>query len=57
MIAKDGTLRDFRLLKTPALPTLSYTAMEAVRQWKFKPATIDGEPQDVIFDLTINFKL
>jgi outer membrane biosynthesis protein TonB len=31
--------------------------MEALRQWKFQPATIDGQAVDVLFNLTINYKL
>jgi outer membrane biosynthesis protein TonB len=31
--------------------------MEAVRQWKFQPATRDGAPIPVLFNLTVNFKL
>ena len=32
-------------------------AIEAVKQWKFKPGTLNGEPVEVIFNLTVNFKL
>jgi hypothetical protein len=28
-----------------------------VRQWKFRPGTLNGEPVDVIFSLTVNFSL
>ena len=36
---------------------LSEAAEEAVKEWKFKPATLNGEPVDVIFNLTVNFTL
>jgi hypothetical protein len=36
---------------------LDMAAMDAVRQWTFQPGTLDGEPTDVIFHLTINFQL
>jgi len=36
---------------------LSESAVEAVKQWKFKPGTLNGEPVEVIFNLTVNFKL
>ncbi len=36
---------------------LSEEAERAVRQWKFKPGTLNGQPVDVIFNLTVNFKL
>ena len=36
---------------------LGQAAIDAVKQWKFKPATMNGEPVDVIFNLTTNFEL
>ena len=36
---------------------LSEAAVSAVKQWKFKPATLRGKPVDVYFNLTINFTL
>jgi len=32
-------------------------AVDAVREWKFQPATHNGKPIPVLFNLTINFKL
>jgi TonB family protein len=57
VIDKSGSVRDLRLLKGLPSPTLTYCAMEALRQWKFQPATLDGAPVDVRFHLTINYKL
>ena len=36
---------------------LDQAAVDAIRQWTFEPATIDGKPVPVIFNLTIRFKL
>ena len=36
---------------------LSEAAADAVKQWIFKPATLNGEAVDVLFNLTINFNL
>jgi periplasmic protein TonB len=36
---------------------LDQAAVEAVKRWKFKPGTLNGQPVDVIFNLTVNFKL
>jgi len=56
VIRKDGTIKDAAVLK--GLPDgLSEAAVDAVRKWTFKPGTLNGEPVDVIFNLTINFKL
>src|ERR1043166_9211182 len=56
VIDHTGAVRDIRVLK--GLPHgLSEAAVNAVKQWVFKPGTINGEAVDVIFNLTINFKL
>ena len=55
MIGKDGSVKDATVLK--GLPEgLSEAAMNAVRQWRFRPGTLNGEPVDVIFNLTVNFR-
>ena len=33
------------------------TAVDAMKQWKFKPATLNGKPVTVYYNLTVNFKL
>lgn len=41
-----------------ALPHgLDQAAVDALRQWRFEPATLDGKPVPVIMNLTFNFKL
>ena len=57
VIDKNGSLSDIAMKKALPAPTLSYMAMEALRQWKFEPATIDGKPVDVFFNLTISYTL
>jgi len=32
-------------------------AIKAIRQWKFEPATFEGEPVSVYYNLTVNFRL
>jgi protein TonB len=46
-----------RLLDSTGGPVMSFAAIEAVRQWKFKPATLDGKPIRVYYVLTVNFEL
>jgi TonB family protein len=33
------------------------SAVEAIRQWRYEPATLDGKPVDVYFTVEIHFKL
>ena len=56
LIDKTGAVREVTVLK-PLPFGLSEAAAEAVRQWTFVPATKDGEAVDVVFNLTVNFKL
>ena len=56
IIDKNGNVDRVRVVK--GLPMgLSEEAERAVRQWKFRPGTLNGQPVDVIFNLTVNFKL
>ncbi len=38
-------------------PPLSRAALEAVQQWRFRPYLLNGEPQEVDSQITINFEL
>lgn len=57
IITKEGTVTAPYVVKALPAPTLTYTALEALRKWRFDPARLKGEPVNVIFNLTINFKL
>jgi TonB family protein len=55
-IKEDGSVSDVRVIK-PVSVGLDQAAVDAVRQWRFQPATKDGKPVEVLFNITINFKL
>jgi TonB family protein len=55
-LSETGEVGAIRLLKSLA-PDLDMAGFDAVRQWKFQPATRDGKPVPVLFSLTINFRL
>lgn len=55
-ISETGAIEHIGVLKSVA-PGLDMAAVEAVRQWKFKPATKDGQPVPALLNLTINFRL
>jgi TonB family protein len=50
----DGTVKQPRIVSSPA-PSVSYAALEAVKQWRFRPGTMDGKPVPILFHLTITF--
>jgi TonB family protein len=55
VIDRDGKVRDVKILK-PLPFGVDQAAADAVKQWKFRPGTRNGEPVDVIFNLTVQFK-
>ena len=57
IIGKNGKVSpEVKVLLSPD-ERLSAAAIDAVRTWTFEPATLDGEPVDVYYNLTINFHL
>jgi periplasmic protein TonB len=54
-IGTDGSVKDVRV--ESGLPILAQAAIDAVRQWRYKPYMIDGEPVEVDSRITINFNL
>ena len=55
VIGTDGSVKDVRVEN--GLPILAQAAIDAVRQWRYKPYMIDGEPVEVDSRITINFNL
>lgn len=56
IIDEHGDVKDVRVLK--GLPMgLSEAAVEAIKAWKFKPATREGVPVAVYYVLTVNFQV
>jgi protein TonB len=55
VIGTDGSVKDVRV--ESGLPILAQAALDAVRQWRYKPYMVDGEPVEVDSRITINFTL
>jgi protein TonB len=55
IIGKDGTIEELRVLR--GNPLLVHAALEAVRQWRYQPTLLNGEPVEVVTEITVNFKL
>ncbi|MGC2193236.1 MAG: TonB family protein [Terriglobales bacterium] len=53
-IGKDGSVRDLKLVKGYFI--LGRAAIDAVKQWRFKPYTQNGTTSDFQTNITVNFK-
>jgi TonB family protein len=55
IIDKQGRVRNPRIATSHGELTLVYAVLEALRQWEFEPGTLDGEPVNVYYTLTVRF--
>ena len=55
-IGKDGSIQNLRVIST-ASPLLNQAALDAVRQWRYRPYILNGEPVVVDTTVTVNFTL
>jgi len=55
VIGKDGSVQEVQV--ESGLPLLAQAAVNAVKQWRYKPYLLDGEPVEVASRITINFTL
>jgi len=54
-ISKDGTIENLRLIN--GHPMLAPAAIEAVKQWRYRPYMLNGEPVAVETQVQVNFTL
>ncbi len=54
-ISKDGSIENLQLIS--GHPMLAPAAIEAVKQWKYKPYLLNGEPVEVETTVQVNFTL
>ena len=54
-ISKSGDVTDVHLIS--GHPMLAPAAIEAVKQWKYRPFLLNGDPVDVETQVTVNFTL
>jgi periplasmic protein TonB len=55
IIGKDGTIQNLHVLS--GHPLLTQAALDAVKQWRYKPYILNGEPVEVDTQITVNFTL
>jgi protein TonB len=54
-IGKSGNISGLKILKGDA--QLARAAADAVKQWKYKPYLLNGEPVEIQTQITVDFKL
>jgi protein TonB len=54
-ISKDGSIENLQLIS--GHPMLAPAAIEAVKQWRYKPYMLNGEPVAVDTQVVVNFTL
>lgn len=57
VITEEGDLVHPLVLLGPDFPTLTYSVLETLREWKFWPALLNGEPVPVWYNLSVNLRL
>lgn len=57
LVSADGRAEQVELAKSSGYDRLDQAAIKAVRNWRFKPGTKNGEPQSMWFNQPINFQL
>ena len=57
VIGKDGTIVILEQVNKLVDSRLAEAAMEAVKQWQYKPTLLNGEPIEVITQIDVNFTL
>ena len=57
LVKSDGTAGSVEVKSSSGFPRLDQSAMDAVKSWRFNPATLDGKPVDEWYQVPIPFKL
>lgn len=57
LVRDDGSVGDVRVLQSEPAGVFDQTAVAAVRQWAFEPATYQGQPVSLRMQIIIPFRL
>ncbi len=55
IISKDGTIKDLHVIS--GHPMLAQAALDAVKQWRYRPYLLDGQPMEVQTKIVVTFSL
>jgi protein TonB len=51
----EGRVEDVRILRS--IPLLDMAAVDAVRQWRYAPLVLNGQPARFVVTVTVSFNL
>jgi periplasmic protein TonB len=57
IIDKAGFILNTQLESPYAPPDFVQAALDAIKQWQYTPTLLNGEPVDVLTEITVNFTL
>ena len=57
VISKEGTILSLEQVNKMVDPRLAEVAIDAVKQWQYKPTLLNGQPIEVITEIEVNFTL
>lgn len=55
-VTRDGIPAELRVVRSPS-DDLSESALEAVRQWRYRPTLLNGSPVEIISTVIVNYTL
>jgi protein TonB len=55
VVGRDGRVEEVKVLRS--IPLLDAAAIAAVRQWRYSPLLLNGEPQRFVLTVTVGFSL
>jgi TonB family protein len=57
VISKEGNLLSLRVMNSQVDPDLAKAAVDTVKQWRYSPTLLNGNPVEVVTRIDVNFTL
>ena len=57
IIGKDGRVKELTVLEHPERKMFEGPAVDAIKQWRFRPLVVEGEAKEVVHELVVYFRL
>jgi TonB family protein len=57
VISVTGEMLNPEVINTTVNPGLAQAALDAVRQWRYQPTLLNGQPVEVVTNIDVTFEL